>query len=735
MGRFFQATAGQYIDDAMFQLPYEHMQQALLTKDKAIGDTNQAALDIAGLIKVDPLEVDRERALAIKKQYEDEIQAISSDIQKNPLQYQQYKDRIRQLTRKVSEDVQMGDIYNINTNKAGHIANLKSLEEAYAKTPNEFFKGQLEAARAKAYQNYADKGGYKTQDGAYNKYSDYNLYGSAPMEEHITKMFKDKTGRDVISITKGENGDWEIETERGTEGWTQADIQAQFKTYLGTETSLQNQLNQLQELGVADADTILGNGLNYASEKYKKKLVRKVDKKERTELSKHAQKSAYDDAKELESQPYINTEGEHSNYVQSEEDYKKYKTAYTQKETQFKTWLGTQASTLKMTEEQKAKFIKGDPATIQAVYASNGLASDAKAVIDNANGILMDKKIFIGVENAYKSWASQPKNKGKSFDTYVATVGVNSQFQNMGSTSTWDGVVTNPKTVKRTQEVFASSKGTVPMDARNLKGLTIGVAGVKNVPVNFVFPNTEDAKAAKEGKIVITGQTKDKSGKIVTKRFYADKNSNLSGGKVVSGGVTYTIKEKYVPVEMPANGIINENFLVEKGVIQKLEETENPETGVKTTTPESYARSYKMAGSDEVLTFDYNTVAPSHAHNNRGENYFTFSATIGNNKTIVQSPTGKNIPGSIGIQEADEYWEKNKSRMHRNNMLTKVGGIQSVSLEAVIPLSQGKSVNARMSEGKVFIQNANGSFSEVSDPQLKENLIDQILENTPAEIE
>ena len=73
--------------------------------------------------------------------------------------------------------------------------------------------------------------------------------------------------------------------------------------------------------------------------------------------------------------------------------------------------------------------------------------------------------------------------------------------------------------------------------------------------------------------------------------------------------------------------------------------------------------------------------------------------------------------------------------MHRNNMLTKVGGIQSVNLEAVIPLSQGKSVNARMSEGKVFIQNANGSFSEVSDPQLKENLIDQILENTPAEIE
>lgn len=737
MGRFFQATPGQYVEDAMFELPYEYMQQALLVKDKAIADTNQEALDIAGLIKIDPLEVDRERALGIKKGYEDEIQNISQAIQKNPLQYMQYKDKIRSLQRKVSEDAQMGDIYNINTNKAGHLANLKALEEAAAKEPDKFFKGQLEAAKIKAYQDYANKGGYKTQDGAYNKYTDYNLYGSAPMEEHIMKMFKDKTGRNITSIRKNESGDWEIETEKGWEGWSQKDIEAQFRSYLGTETSLQNQLRQLEELGIADSETILRNGLNYASEKYKKVKVKDVRKEERTDLSKHQLKTAWDNAQEIASQPFMNTEGEHTNYVQSEEDYKKYKSKYTENEKQFKTWLGTQAGNLTFTDEAtKSKFLAGDPATIKKVYATNGLAKEGIAVSQNASGILMDKKIFQGVENGYKEWSKLPANKGKNFDTYVAEKNINSQFQNMGNTSTWDGVVTDAKTVKKTQEMMANSKGTLPLDARNMKGLTIGTAGLKNVPVNFVFPNSQDAKAAQEGKVVIIAEARDKSGKIITKKFYAKKDDNLSSGRVTNGGVSYKIKSQYVPVEMPETGIINENFLVEKGILQFHKETENSVTGDVSEGTGNYTRSYKLAGSDEVMTFDYNTAAPAHQHNNRGENYFTMSATIGNNKVILQSPSGENIPGSIGVREVQDYWDNNKSRMHRNNMLTKVGGINNLVLSADVPLGNSKNtLKAEIINGKVYVTPEGKGRVEITNEQDKENLIDQILEHTASELE
>ena len=723
MGRFFQATPGQYVEDAMFELPYEYMQQALLVKDKAIADTNQEALDIAGLIKIDPLEVDRERALGIKKGYEDEIQNISQAIQKNPLQYMQYKDKIRSLQRRVSEDTQMGDIYHINTNKAGHLANLKALEEAAAKEPDKFFKGQLEAAKIKAYQDYANKGGYKTQDGAYNKYTDYNLYGSAPMEEHVSRMFKEVTGKDKNVVRKNEQGEWEVETEKGWEGFPKDRIKAIFDNYLLTETSLQNQLRQLEELGVADTETVLRNGLNYASEKYKEIQVKDVVKKERTDLSKHQKKTAWDNLQEIASQPFTYTEGEHTNYVQSQKDYEKYKAKYTENENQFKTWLGTQAGNLSFTSEaDKAKFLAGDPATISKVYAANGLGTtEGPSIAKRATQIIMDRNIFKGVEKGYEKWSKLPANKGKNFDAYVAEKNINSQFQNMSNTSTWDGVVTDPKAIKKTQEWFASAKGTIPLDARNLKGLTIGTAGLKNVPVNFVFPNgnKDDVIAAENGKVVIIGEGVDANGKKIAKKLYVSKNANLSSGKVTNGGITYKIKSKYVPVVMPETGIINENFLVEKGILQFHKETET-DTGTSEKT-ENYTRSYKLAGSDEVMTFDYNTVAPAHQHNNRGENYYTMTATIGNNKVTLQSPSGENVPGSIGIKEVEAYWQNNSENMHANNMIAKVGGFQNLELEGYIKGEDEQIIPARISDGKVYITLPGKKPVEITGPD--KNLI------------
>ena len=315
----------------------------------------------------------------------------------------------------------------------------------------------------------------------------------------------------------------------------------------------------------------------------------------------------------------------------------------------------------------------------------------------------MDRNIFKGVEKGYEKWSKLPANKGKNFDAYVAEKNINSQFQNMSNTSTWDGVVTDPKAIKKTQEWFASAKGTIPLDARNIKGLTIGTAGLKNVPVNFVFPNgnKDDVTAAENEKVVIIGEGVDANGKKIAKKLYVSKNTNLSSGKVTNGGITYKIKSKYVPVVMPETGIINENFLVEKGILQFHKETET-DTGTSEKT-ENYTRSYKLAGSDEVMTFNYNTAAPAHQHNNRGENYFTMSATIGNNKVILQSPSGENIPGSIGVREVQDYWQNNSENMHANNMIAKVGGFQNLELEGYIKGENEQIIPARISDGKVYI--------------------------------
>ena len=73
MGRFYQTTAPEFVDDAMFKLPYEQMGAVLLAKDAKVGDDIEAATALGELLKAQGLKVDEPRLNQKIQEYEDGI--------------------------------------------------------------------------------------------------------------------------------------------------------------------------------------------------------------------------------------------------------------------------------------------------------------------------------------------------------------------------------------------------------------------------------------------------------------------------------------------------------------------------------------------------------------------------------------------------------------------------------------------------------------------------------------
>ena len=119
MGRFYETTAPEFVDDAMFKLPYEQMGAVLLAKDAKVGDDIEAATALGELLKAQGLKVDEPRLNQKIQEYEDGIFSTVDYIKGNVLNYD--PGEITKLQRTINEDFTRGEIAAIQGNKAAPI--------------------------------------------------------------------------------------------------------------------------------------------------------------------------------------------------------------------------------------------------------------------------------------------------------------------------------------------------------------------------------------------------------------------------------------------------------------------------------------------------------------------------------------------------------------------------------------------------------------------------------------
>ena len=246
MGRFYQTTAPEFVDDAMFKLPYEQMGAVLLAKDAKVGDDIKAQTALGELLKAQGLKVDEPRVNEKIKQYEDKIQQNVDYIRGNVLNYDPTE--LSKLKREINEDWTRGEIAAIQGNKAAFDADMAMWREKQKKNPELYtdeYISQLASNSLGRYKGIGYEGPSK-----YNTYSGLDATAMPDMNQWVDEALKGAIP-DFKSITRDtDTGRWLVTQGNSTKEMSEQDLNTILQTRLGGDVNLQAALKQRGEFGL-----------------------------------------------------------------------------------------------------------------------------------------------------------------------------------------------------------------------------------------------------------------------------------------------------------------------------------------------------------------------------------------------------------------------------------------------------------------------------------------------------
>ena len=145
MGRFFQTAPTQFVEDYIYQPPWELMQQAA-AKEQQIYDAAVASTKLFDNLQIDHLQGEDDVYNVKEKQryYAENAANIAKAIQNDPSKARQYMNNIEALSKELQKDMTTGDISKI-----------QSSAQAYKKWQEDNKKRKEEdASRYSAAENY-----------------------------------------------------------------------------------------------------------------------------------------------------------------------------------------------------------------------------------------------------------------------------------------------------------------------------------------------------------------------------------------------------------------------------------------------------------------------------------------------------------------------------------------------------------------------------------------------------
>lgn len=237
MGRFYETAQANFVDDFIYQPPWEMAMAALNKSNQDV----QMSLDTMELMRNLPVNywkgVDDERANAVRQEWEGKVNDVSERIKKDLLNPEN-RAQLAQLKSELSRDMTSGNIYKLQQNA-----------EAYNK---------FEAAR-QALKNPADREMYlkavqmykdANPDGAYsNIFKPDEMYDSRNVWEEFTNSdaFKSLKPDEQAQSIDNINGAWVVKTASGIETLGQSKIGKAFNSWLGNQTDLKGYANSRQK--------------------------------------------------------------------------------------------------------------------------------------------------------------------------------------------------------------------------------------------------------------------------------------------------------------------------------------------------------------------------------------------------------------------------------------------------------------------------------------------------------
>lgn len=224
MARFYQTASPEYLNDIMYQPPWEMLMAAAAKKDQDI----QNAVDTLEIFNNLPVdfwkEVDTDRANQVKDYYQVKADDITSMLQNNVLDPNAQKG-IRDLQRELQRDIESGNIYKLQEN---------------AKRYRQFEANRL------ALTNPADREMYKAVTQQYITNNPEGAYGTlfeAPelqayrdlrneFAEDYAKQYGEDSRKEVFDKV---NGKW---VAKNTDAVTQKLVNDRFQNWISSKPDL-----------------------------------------------------------------------------------------------------------------------------------------------------------------------------------------------------------------------------------------------------------------------------------------------------------------------------------------------------------------------------------------------------------------------------------------------------------------------------------------------------------------
>lgn len=262
MARFFQTTRPEFIDNFLYQPPWE-LALATLEKKEADIQNQVDTMEILRNLPIDYANVDRDNAMRIKDAYANQIDTMAQELQKNLLNPNN-KTALRNLQRDIQRSYEFGDINKIQKNAQAFRewdAKLQQLNpyerETYKKAMmQEYIQGNPDGALS----------GLFTPGEMYNS---RNLLGE--FAEYASKNIKDDT---VSKAFEKVNGQWLVKESASNNGVTVDKIQNAFRGWVDSQADLpgyfdnreryfgEKYFNQDRSLAYDTEGTTLNNILN-----------------------------------------------------------------------------------------------------------------------------------------------------------------------------------------------------------------------------------------------------------------------------------------------------------------------------------------------------------------------------------------------------------------------------------------------------------------------------------------
>lgn len=252
MGRYYKTAKPEFLD-YMSKLPEQYMLMATQQATQDIQQNEAAMYDLYGKLQVNALPNDRQDADKRLAYYEDQINAISQQLQSDPLAFRRKAPQITNLARTLHKDMTRGELAAIQGNYD------KDVE--WQKTYQDLIRGgkisdpqSVNALRAYNLGNFG-KTAFDQTTGNYNTYNPDELLPGVNLTTHIdevvAKMKPQIINQSHASFMTDKAGEPQFIVEQGgeTKVLTEAEIANAAYNEILSNRDVLSSLKQRSDIG------------------------------------------------------------------------------------------------------------------------------------------------------------------------------------------------------------------------------------------------------------------------------------------------------------------------------------------------------------------------------------------------------------------------------------------------------------------------------------------------------